>query len=251
MTLRRPLVRIAGKTEQLPDGDTIAGGGGAGGCPTPLYPALKASIILFDFNPGTRNWTVPDGATQIRVFVVGAGGSRTTAGMAGGGYSEKLVTVTPGTTYSYTVGAPGALVAAPGGTGGTSSFGGLLSATGGGPTTSVGTGTGGDVNRSGGAASSNAGGGAGHAYGNGQPATASIGGGFSSDNRSTVDGWKIGMLPGGNEPFGYGVGAVASNALAGPGMGGGGSSNQGAGVGGGGGYGTIGGPGLVGIEVIA
>lgn len=221
--------------------------------PVAAYPALKASIVLFDCNPGTRNWVVPEGVTSIRVFVVGAGGSHTTAGMAGGGYSEKLVTVTPGTTYTYTVGAPGALVAAPGGTGGTSSFGGLLSATGGGATTAVGTGIGGDINTSGGATASGAGGGAGHAYGNGQPSSANpvMGGGFSIANRSTVDGWKIGLLPGGNEPFGYGVGAVASNALAGPGMGGGGSNYQGGGVGGGGGHGTIGGPGLVGIEVIA
>ncbi len=223
--------------------------------PVAAYPALKASIVLFDCNPGTKSWTVPEGVTQIRVFVVGAGGSHTAAGMAGGGYSEKLVTVTPGTTYTYTVGAPGPLVAAPGGTGGTSSFGGLLSATGGGPTTSVGTGTGGDIDTSGGAASSSAGGGAGHALGNGQNGAPSIGGGFSAGRSSFVDGWKIGLLPGCGAPGGYGVGGRAQTSVQYGGMGGGGAGvgtgiTGDAGIGGGG-SGSSGGPGLVGIEVIA
>src|SRR5690554_6232221 len=42
--------------------------------PVAAYPALKSSVVLFDFNPGTRSWTVPDGVSRIRVFVVGAGG---------------------------------------------------------------------------------------------------------------------------------------------------------------------------------
>lgn len=268
MTLRRPLVRIAGKTEQLPDGDTIAGGGGAGGCAAPAYPALKASIILFDFNPGTRSWTVPDGVTQIRVFVVGAGGSSTTQSMAGGGYSEKLITVTPGTTYTYTVGAPGALVAAPGGTGGTSSFGGLVSATGG-SKASAGVGIGGDTNTEGGLGGASAavqgsqggGGAAGHRFGNGaagQPTEYGnpvIGGGFSGTPFSFVDGWGIGLLPGDSTPGGYGVGGANTAGMGSGGLGGGAGRTSYAtgGVGGGGsGVGnSMGGPGLVGIEVMA
>ncbi|GEM_PF-4318936 len=79
--------------------------------PAAAYPALKASIALFDCNPGTRSWTVPEGVSQIRAFVVGAGGGgfggSTAAAGGGGGYSESLIDVTPGQLLSYTVGAPG------------------------------------------------------------------------------------------------------------------------------------------------
>lgn len=217
------------------------------------YPALKASIVLFDCNPGTRSWTVPEGVSQIRAFVVGAGSSATSSvGGAGGGYSEKIIDVTTGQVISYTVGAP----SAPGATtpAGTSAFGGIISATGG-STTEVGQGSGGDINTEGGppnsGASNGAGSGAGHAFGNGQQGAANVrGGGFSDGSRSFVDGWKIGVVPG---DMNYGLGGVSSGAPIQAGMGGGaGHSQSPAGIGGGASGATIsGGPGLVGIEVIA
>lgn len=231
------------------------------------YPALKASIVLFDCNPGTRSWTVPEGVSKIRAFVVGAGGASSsyiTGG--GGGYSERDISVTPGQVLSYTVGSGQTT------TGGTSSFGGIISATGGssGNGAPGGIGSGGSVNTSGGDGSGNGGGGgSGHAFGNGQKGSQMYGGGFSLDYRSFVDGWKIGLLPKESE---YGFGGALVN-IGGsppvwlncttPGMGGGGCSNTSTtsnaafgnahgGIGGGGGaYVGKGGPGLVGIEVIA
>ena len=74
-------------------------------------------------------FTVPEGVTSIRVRVVGAGGYSPPGGGGGGGggYSHGVFSVTPGTTYAVTV-AP----EAHSGPGGTSSFGALISATGGG-----------------------------------------------------------------------------------------------------------------------
>lgn len=218
------------------------------------YPALKSSIVLFDCNPGTRSWTVPEGVTKIRAFVVGGGGQ---GQGSGGGYAEKIITVTPGQLISYTVGAPGISGAT---TGGTSSFGGSISATGGATLGGTpGVGSGGDVNTSGGlgmsvASAYNSGGSAGHAFGNGQAGVASKGGGFSRENLSFVDGWKIGVTP---DQYGFGALAMGTNygfpaAIGGGGVGGGGSVVTGdARIGGGGGNIGNGGTGLVGIEVIA
>jgi len=220
--------------------------------PVAAYPALKASIVLFGCNPGTRSWTVPEGVSQIRAFVVGGGAYDQGSG---GGYAEKLISVTPGQALSYTVGAPGVSTAK---TGGTSSFGGVISATGGvtlGGTPGVG--SGGNVNTSGGlgmsaAGAYNSGGSAGHAFGNGQAGVANKGGGFSSENLSFVDGWKIGVTP-----DQYGFGALVSGfnygfpaAIGGGGVGGSVVTKD-AFIGGGGGASGNGGPGLVGIEVIA
>ncbi len=217
--------------------------------PVAAYGSLKTSIALMDFNPGTRSWTVPAGVQRIRLFVVGGGGYGISGGIggSGGGYSEKTLNVTAGQVINYTVGAPG-ISSAP--TGGTSSAGGVISATGGsynaGP---AGVGAGGDINTSGGLGQGGgayAGGSAGHAFGNGQSGV--LGGGFSSGRNSYVDGWKIGLLPGRN----YGEGG---SGIEYPGMGGGGYTNQAGGLGGGGGGGgsggATGGPGLVGIEVVA
>lgn len=87
--------------------------------------------------------TVPAGVTKIRVRVWGGGGGGGGAlnglcagtGGSAGGYSEEILTVTPGAAYTVTVGAAGAAGAAGGGNGtagGTSSFGAECSATGGG-----------------------------------------------------------------------------------------------------------------------
>lgn len=232
------------------------------------YSVLKPSIVLFDCNPGTRSWTVPEGVSKIRAFVVGGGGGGLSgnpyAAGGGGGYSDKLIDVTPGEVFSYTVGDKGLVSSSAPSSGGTSSFGALISATGGagGPASGSaagGVGTGGDINTSGGdgsvGTSSGGGGGAGHAFGNGGSGVAAYGGGFSvGDLNNVLDGWKIGLLPVGD----YGRGSATSTTgfvLAGPGGGGCGNNLATArgGIGGGGAAASNGngGPGLVGIEVIA
>ena len=116
---------------------------------------------------------VPPGVTSIRVRCHGAGGSggngsnnpgRATGG-GGGGFAMKTIAVTPGTSYGVTVGKGGVpnptSPISQGFAGGTSSFGGLLSGTGGGAGQAVhatqalnggagGSGFGGDVNFTGG-----------------------------------------------------------------------------------------------------
>jgi len=85
-------------------------------------------------------WTAPTGVTKVRATVIGGGGgsnaySGNSFSGGAGGAAVGIYTVTPGTSYSVTVGAGGAGtggVNAQGGTGGTSSFGSFVSATGGG-----------------------------------------------------------------------------------------------------------------------
>ena len=88
---------------------------------------------------GTSSFTVPCGVTSITVQVwggggAGGGGSVTSAnggsGGGGGGYCTQVISVTPGSTISYTVGAGGVGGTGNGGNGGSSSFG-SVSATGG------------------------------------------------------------------------------------------------------------------------
>ena len=98
---------------------------------------FKASIILFDTIPGTKEFTVPEGVKKIRAFVIGPGG------IGGGGYSEKSIDVVAGQKFAYTVG-----VGSKGSAASTSSFGGLISASGG--MVLGGVGLGGDVNFNGG-----------------------------------------------------------------------------------------------------
>lgn len=80
--------------------------------------------------PGTYTWTVPPNVTSICVEVWGGGGPGgwgagsvpfTGGGGGGGGYGYQCFLVIPGTTYTVTVG----------GASGTSSLGGLISASGG------------------------------------------------------------------------------------------------------------------------
>lgn len=96
------------------------------------------------------SWTAPTGVSIVKVFLVGGGGggaghvtnaSRTQQGGGGGGGQviEQYLNVTPGTSYTVTIGAGGSAGGAsttksltPGGVGGDSSFGSLLTAYGGG-----------------------------------------------------------------------------------------------------------------------
>lgn len=81
-------------------------------------------------------WTAPAGVTKARVTVIGGGGGGGTDPCGGGGGGDgggvtALVTVTPGTAYTITIGTGGANGNPNGGAGTTSSFGSLATATGG------------------------------------------------------------------------------------------------------------------------
>ena len=188
---------------------------------------FKASIILFDTIPGTKEFTVPNGVTKIRAFVIGPGG------IGGGGYSEKSIDVVAGQKFAYTVG-----VGSKGSAASTSSFGGLISASGG--MVLGGVGLGGDVNFSGGNGTAlsgstvvkNSGGSAATRYCDGGAGGITSnngahvpGAGFKSDYMNSIDGWGLGMVPGS-----YGHGGTYATGVDTPAfwtlatMGGGGSS---------------------------
>ena len=235
------------------------------------YPALKPSIQLFDINPGTRQITLQPGTYRVAV-VGGGGGGRNSAvdtsyyGGGGGGYDEATLTITVETTYSYTVGAAGEVGTDAGLPGGTSSFGAIVSATGGagGATGTAigGVGQAGTVRKRGGSGLDRAGGSAAHRFGDGLPGYAgssASGGGFSTAaqagiaGRSYVDGWDLGLLP--NE-YGYGAEIFSGWYSQTAGFGGGGcgagqSSNVNAYVGGGAGGQGRGGVGAVIVEILA
>jgi len=98
-------------------------------------------------SPGT--WTNPGSVTKVKVTVVGGGGSGEKPGGSsfgpggGGGGAAIEVTTIPTSPVPVTRGAGGT---GSGGAGGTSSFGSYCSATGGGPSTPSGTGSGGTIN---------------------------------------------------------------------------------------------------------
>lgn len=78
----------------------------------------------------TGAFTVPVGVSKLRVRVVGAGGGRGPGGIGGGGggggYAHGILDVVPGQVFTVTIGQGGNQA-----DGGTSSFGALISATGG------------------------------------------------------------------------------------------------------------------------
>lgn len=103
-------------------------------------PSLTPGFARRTTFAASTNFTVPLGVTLMRATVIGGGGggggsngSYAGAGGGAGGFASGTLAVTPGTSVAITVGAGGlggaAGVSAP--TGGTSSFGTLLSATGG------------------------------------------------------------------------------------------------------------------------
>lgn len=140
----------------------------------PSYSEIVRTGVQSYLTAGTSTWTVPDGVYWVYGIVVGGGGGGgagagsatwSAGGGGSGGRSEGWVPVTPGQTITVTVGAGGA--GAPAGSasgvlassGGTSSFGSYMSATGGaggtgGTTTSAGgnggVGSGGQINIRGG-----------------------------------------------------------------------------------------------------
>jgi hypothetical protein len=110
---------------------------------TQLLAALRGMFAMRQSQTfstaGSSSWTVPANVTRIEVLVIGGGGGgsdcnntglgyRISGGGGGaGGAAQGIYTVTPGTVYTVTVGAGGARQS----NGGTTSFGALISATGG------------------------------------------------------------------------------------------------------------------------
>jgi hypothetical protein len=121
-----------------------------------LLGGVSAGQIQSQSFYSTDTWTCPTGVTRARVTVIGGGGGGSTnsigarAGGGQGGLAYAVVTVTPETQYTVTIGLGGAFASGSGtrtgGTGQTSSFGALVTATGG---------TGGVSSSSGGAGGSN------------------------------------------------------------------------------------------------
>jgi hypothetical protein len=136
---------------------------------------IPRDIAIYN-DAGIFSWVAPENVSRVRAMVWGGGGggggtaaapaSYASAGAAGG-YSEGVFDVTPGQSYAVVVGVGGAVGAggaspANGGTGAISSFGAMISATGGnggvaadgavqGSQTTGGTGSGGALNVTGGA----------------------------------------------------------------------------------------------------
>ena len=145
---------------------------------------------------GTYNFVVPAGVTSVRVRMWGAGGgggaSASYSGGGGGGFAMKTITaLTSGASYTVTVGAGGGESLS----GGTSSFGSFVSATGGSSAGSSsvgehdgGVGVGGDVNYYGGFAGGSYSGGGGSAslFGHGRNSTRTNGY-ILSDNGGTMN----------------------------------------------------------------
>lgn len=113
--------------------------------------------MRIELKTSSGSWTAPLGVRNARVTVVGGGGggaSGTNYTGSGGGTAIKTFTVQPGTSYSYVVGAAGAISY---GSGGDSSFTGSTTITGSGGTSTYtavvgGAASGGDVNIPGGPA---------------------------------------------------------------------------------------------------
>ena len=108
------------------------------------------------FNGTSGNWTIPTGARQVIIELIGTGGGGNTSGTAGGGgaYCKKTLTIAPaywGTNLAYVAGA--AVVTNQNGNPSTVTGGGLVSTptAGGGQTAGAGgTASNGDINTSGG-----------------------------------------------------------------------------------------------------
>jgi hypothetical protein len=185
--------------------------------PTPTVPLISNPVTgvfgtgLFQIFAASGTFTVPFGIVRVRARVWGAGGisgqNTATAGSGGGGFAMKVVDVGSVSTVAVTVG-----VAAVNVTGGTSSFGSFVSATGGvrSPAASVtatagGTGVGGDINFTGGIGAESDGtnnggsGGVAGVFGNGGDGVLSTN--IASRSRNTGGG----AVPGSGIPAGVGL----------------------------------------------
>ena len=199
----------------------------------------------------SQTWTVPTGVTEIAVRLFGGGQGGSTRGGNGGHMAYKVFTVTPGTSYTVTIGSGGASGAA----GGDTKFGSLLTANGG---ASDGGGTGGggyyhtSSDKSNGASGSYGGGGGTYVQGSALGyVSCYIGGGVYGGNGATIDyDAQSGVDSNGGSNYGGGGGYKADGGNGyksssyyyfggGGGWEGGKGGNAGSGYGGGGGgYGT-------------
>lgn len=171
-------------------GRLVVSGGTGGGGGTSLAPStgnwatgtFGTGQLMTFAGFGTYTFVIPSGITSIRVRCFGAGGGGGSnvayVGGAGGGFALGTFSVTAGSSHIVTVGGGGTQNTA----GGTSSFGSLISATGGAGGASNtsekigGVGIGGTVNYLGGGTQGNYSGGGGVAclFGPGNPGTYSV-----------------------------------------------------------------------------
>ena len=171
----------------------VAAGAGSGSVSSPSTGNWASGtfgtglIRIHGSSRASYTFTVPTSITSVRVRVWGAGGggcgSAANAGGSGGGFAIGEFDVVAGTSYAITVGAGGA----PDSSGGTSSFGSLISATGGvGQNNTTfregGLGVGGYANYYGGGTSASycGGGGSPSLFGHGSPGIANAGSGNAS-----------------------------------------------------------------------
>ncbi|MCU0832917.1 MAG: hypothetical protein MUC77_00575 [Chromatiaceae bacterium] len=214
-------------------------------------PVAHAQVTDTFDTPGTTTWTVPTGVTSITVEAWGGGGggggragssgTATARGGGGGAYARGVLTVTPGSTYTLTVGAGGAGGAAganAGSAGGNSTFGvgPLVRAAGGSGGSAATSGAGGlggtladsigDLRFRGGNANSGGGGGAG-STGEGGDTTGTTGGTgtpVGGGNGGSAPTTTNGAAPG--SPYGGG-GSGARRAIGGAAQAGGAGGNGG------------------------
>ena len=106
-----------------------------GGSQNSTYVQDRGQPISITSFTSSGTYTVPSNCRKILVQLVGGGGGSAGYNESGGagGYAEGFYSVTPGATYSVTIGGGGGGVGyyAAGGDGGTTSFGSLISASGG------------------------------------------------------------------------------------------------------------------------
>lgn len=217
------------------------------------YGSKAATPVVQTFtSTGTHSFTVPAGVTTMKVECWGAGGGGQGGSGAGGGggeyAAEPALAVTPGNSYSYTVGTGGA--GGPGGVGGPGSNGGDSSFTGNAVTvrghgghgsnssfTSGGSGSTNTTHHGGGSSSSSTTGTGSGGAGGGSSAGTATGGTAGSPN-SGATGGAGGTAPSGGGNGGHGGNGTGTTGTAGtagsaPGGGGGtggaGSSSNSAG----------------------
>ncbi len=97
-----------------------------------VYGSSVSNIETFS-TPGTTNWLCPAGVTSVAIQCWGAGGAggscpagssiqNSSGGGGGGAFSSSIISVVPGTSYPYTIGAGGAPTGTSGNSGGNTNF---------------------------------------------------------------------------------------------------------------------------------